>query len=179
MFMTRGFDGTSVEAVAELAGMSKRTVYARFADKSELFSAVLRLLIDRWLLPISRFEASREDLEPTLTEIARHLLLSALAPSAVSVHRILIAEAQRQPAFGRLAFAEGAKPAVRAIAAVLRRHRRRLRVTDHQLAAEQFMSLVIDHPLRLASLGIAIDERNIEPQVQAAVELFLHGAIRR
>ena len=42
MFMKLGFDGTSIDAVADAAAMSKRTVYARYADKSELFSAVLR-----------------------------------------------------------------------------------------------------------------------------------------
>lgn len=179
MFMKLGFGGTSIDAVAEAAGMSKRTVYARYADKNELFSAVLRRLIDRWLAPISHFQARKEALEPTLVEIGRHLLASALAPSAVSVHRIIVAEAERQPAFGRLADTEGGQPAVRAIAAVLRRHQHRLRLVDFERAAAQFMSLVIDHPLRLASLGIATDTLDIEASVQAAVDLFLNGALRR
>jgi AcrR family transcriptional regulator len=40
MFMKLGFDGTSIDAVAEAACMSKRTVYARYRDKNELFSAL-------------------------------------------------------------------------------------------------------------------------------------------
>ena len=56
MFMKHGFDGTSIDAVAEAASMSKRTVYARYRDKNELFSAVLRDLIDRWLVPINQFQ---------------------------------------------------------------------------------------------------------------------------
>lgn len=179
MFMKLGFDGTSIDAVAEAAGMSKRTVYARYADKSALFSAVLRRLIARWLAPICRFEASTDALEPTLMEIGRHLLTSALAPSAVRVHRIIVAEAERQPAFGRLAHTEGCQPAVRAIAAVLRRHRDRLRLVDFETAAQQFMSLVIDHPLRLACLGVETDAAAIELRVAAAVDLFLGGALKR
>jgi AcrR family transcriptional regulator len=179
MFMRLGFDGTSIDAVAEAAGMSKRTVYARYADKSALFSAVLRRLIARWLAPICRFEASTDALEPTLMEIGRHLLASALAPSAVSVHRIIIAEAARQPAFGRLAHTEGCQPAVRAIAAVLRRHRERLRIADFETAAQQFISLVIDHNLRLACLGVETKAGDIEPRVVAAVDLFLNGALKR
>lgn len=177
MFMKLGFDGTSIDAVAEAAAMSKRTVYARYRDKDELFSAVLRDLIERWLVPITRFQSSDAELEPMLLAIARHLLTSALAPQAVSLHRIIIGEAERRPEFGRLAYSEGRQAGVRAIAAALERHRARLRVDDLEHAAEQFMSLVIDSSLRRAALGIRRD-RDIEARIRAAVDLFLNGARR-
>ncbi len=176
MFMKLGFDGTSIDKVAEAAGMSKRTVYARYKDKNELFSAVLRELIDRWLVPINRFQSSKAELEPMLMEIGRHLLTSALAPQAVSLHRIIIGEAERRPEFGRLANSEGRQAGIRAIAAALRRHRAKLRVDDLEQAAEQFMSLVIDSSLRRAALGIRSSHSGIEDRVRAAVDLFLNGA---
>lgn len=179
MFMKLGFDGTSIDAVAEAAAMSKRTVYARYRDKSELFSAVLRDLIERWLVPINRFQSSNADLKPMLVEIARHLLTSALAPQAVSLHRIIIGEAERRPEFGRLANSEGRRAGIRAIAAALKRHRTKLRIDDLEQAAEQFMSLVIDSSLRLAALGIRSGNRDIETRIRAAVDLFLNGARRR
>jgi TetR/AcrR family transcriptional regulator, mexJK operon transcriptional repressor len=177
MFMRLGYDGTSIDAVAEAASMSKRTVYAHYSDKSELFGAVLRGLIERCLVPFTRFRSSTEALEPTLVEIGRHLLSSALAPETVSLHRIIIAESQRQPEFGRLAYADGRRPAIEAIAAVLRRHRSLLRVKDFERAAQQFLSLVIDDALCLATLGIE-DGRDLETQVADAVDLFLAGALR-
>ena len=176
MFMRHGFDGTSIDAVADAAGMSKRTVYARYADKNELFGAVLRALIERCVAPITRFHSGTATLEATLVEIGRHLLTNVLAPAAVSLHRIIIAELERQPAFGRLAHGEGRKPAVKAIAAVLRRHGGELRVADFELAAQQFLSLVVDHSLCLATLGIKEDRRGVEARVKAAVDLFLNGA---
>ena len=178
MFMRLGFDGTSIDAVAEAASMSKRTLYARYKDKGELFSAVLRDLIERWLVPITRFQSVDAELEPMLLEIARHLLTSALAPQAVSLHRIIVGEAQRRPEFGRLAHSEGRQAGIRAIAAALRRHRAQLRNDDLEQAAEQFMSLVIDSSLRLAVLGIEPRDRTIEDRLRAAVDLFLNGARR-
>jgi TetR/AcrR family transcriptional repressor of mexJK operon len=178
MFMKLGFDGTSIDAVAEAAAMSKRTVYARYNDKNELFSAVLRDLIERWLVPINRFQSSDAELEPMLMEIARHLLTSALAPQAVSLHRIIIGEAERRPEFGRLANSEGRQAGIRAIAAALKRHRSALRVDDLEQAAEQFMSLVIDSSLRLAALGIRSGNLDIEGRIRTAVDLFLNGARR-
>ena len=178
MFMRFGFDGTSIDALAEAAGMSKRTVYAHYRDKSELFSAVLRSLIDRWLVPINQFQVGSSGLEPTLMEIGRHLLTSALAPQAVSLYRIIMGESERRPEFGRLANVEGRQPAIRAIAAVLRCHATRLRRDDFERAADQFMSLVIDNSLRLATLGIGPGPDDIENCVGVAVDLFLNGACR-
>ena len=176
MFMRQGLAGTSIDAVADAAGMSKRTVYARYADKNELFGAVLRDLIERCVVPITRFQSGKLALEPTLAGIGRHVLANVLAPSSVSLHRIIIAESERQPAFGRLAHAEGRKPAVKAIAAVLRRHAAELRVADFELAAQQFLSLVVDNSLCLATLGIKEDRRGLDARVNAAVDLFLNGA---
>src|ERR1700704_6990702 len=53
LFMERGFDGTSIDAVAEAAGVSKPTVYARYRDKRDLFAGVLRDRIQEWLAPLS------------------------------------------------------------------------------------------------------------------------------
>ena len=71
------------------------------------------------------------------------------------------------------------EPAIRAIATILRRHAERLNVTDFERAAEQFVSLAIDHNLRLATLGIETPQREIETRVEAAVDLFLAGTLRR
>src|SRR5437868_12962540 len=41
LFPDRGYDGTSVEAIAQAAGVSKLTVYSHFADKETLFGAAV------------------------------------------------------------------------------------------------------------------------------------------
>ena len=40
-FSERGYDGSSMDRIAELAGASKRTVYNHFPSKDELFQAVI------------------------------------------------------------------------------------------------------------------------------------------
>ena len=49
LFMENGFDGTSIDAVAEAAGIGKPTLYARYRDKRDLFEAVLTKRIDEWI----------------------------------------------------------------------------------------------------------------------------------
>ena len=58
LFMERGFDGTSIDAVAVTAGVSKPTVYARYRDKRDLFTAVLRATIECLLAPLSAAAAA-------------------------------------------------------------------------------------------------------------------------
>ncbi len=41
VFVTRGYEGTSVPAIANAAGYNKRTIYLYFKDKEEIFLAVV------------------------------------------------------------------------------------------------------------------------------------------
>ena len=50
-----------------------------------------------------------------------------------------------------------------------------LRVVDLERAAEQFMSLIVDGPLRMAALGLSSGTSDVEGRVRAAVDLFLDG----
>lgn len=174
MFIKFGFDGTSIDAVAEAAGVSKRTLYARYRHKDDLFNAVLRNLIERWLIPIHQFESQRSDLQPMLLDIGRYLLSAALAPKSVSVHRIIIAESERRPQFSKIGN-EGRESTVRSLAAALRRHSAKLRVKDLERAAEQFLGLIVDNNLWRAAMGLNLRTKDVEEIVRSAVDLFLHG----
>jgi AcrR family transcriptional regulator len=70
LFLERGYDGTSMEAVARGAGVTKPVVYACFGGKDELFRALLRREEERILAEIqAAFEASDlSDPESTLVE---------------------------------------------------------------------------------------------------------------
>jgi hypothetical protein len=78
LFMERGFDCTSIDAVAEAAGVNKPTVYARYRDKRDLFTAVPRGTIQRCLAPLSAAaEAAKvnpRSVETTLHDVSRHFV---------------------------------------------------------------------------------------------------------
>src|SRR5580692_4288599 len=113
LFMERGFDGTSIDAVAEAAGVSKPTVYARYHDKRDLFAAVLRRRIRDWLAPLSAAaEAQAAETEPksiktTLHELSRHMVAYTLAPEVGALQRIISAQAVQFPELAKLANEEG------------------------------------------------------------------------
>src|SRR3954462_12168462 len=70
LFLERGYEGSSMEAVGNAAGGTKPVVYACFQGKEELFRALLQREEERILTEIqSAFEgADLSDPEGTLTE---------------------------------------------------------------------------------------------------------------
>jgi TetR/AcrR family transcriptional regulator, mexJK operon transcriptional repressor len=183
LFMERGFDGTSIDAVAEAAGVSKPTVYARYRDKRDLFAAVLRGRIRRWLAPVSAAaeaeatETSPKSIRTTLHELSRHMVAYTLAPEAGALHRILSAQAVHFPELAKLANEDGWLRAVRGVSSILRQSAARghIKVDDPEFAADMFLNLVLGHGKRLALYGIATDPKTEERHRKAAVEFFLSG----
>jgi TetR/AcrR family transcriptional repressor of mexJK operon len=178
LFLTRGYGATSIEAVAAGARISKRTFYHRFRDKSELFEATVRRLIESWLPP---FEAQLQETAPPdtlLRRLAGQILAVALSPPALALHRVLIAEAQRFPELAQLVNEAGAGKGVERIAALLERESRagRLRIDDSRFAAEQFLNMVLSGPQKRAlGFGRPLDADELDGWTRATVALFLDG----
>jgi AcrR family transcriptional regulator len=67
LFASKGFDGTSVEEIAEKAGVSKPVVYEHFGGKEGLYAVVvdreMQLLLDRFNAALSAPGTARELLE--------------------------------------------------------------------------------------------------------------------
>jgi AcrR family transcriptional regulator len=91
LFLERGYEGTSMEAVAAAAGVSKPVVYACFAGKKELFEELLRREEGRVLDMIQRSmpaDVNVEDPEPLLVDaLTAFLRAVAEAPDA---YRIIV-----------------------------------------------------------------------------------------
>ena len=70
LFLERGYDGTSMEAVARAIGVTKPVVYACYPSKDELFKALLEREEERVLGEIADAlpSAAEGDLEAALTE---------------------------------------------------------------------------------------------------------------
>src|ERR1700733_2088209 len=75
LFLEKGFERTTIDAITASAGMAKRTVYARYGDKATLFKAALQRAIDDWIVPVEQLQAAEtDDLEETLLAVARILI---------------------------------------------------------------------------------------------------------
>lgn len=186
LFMEHGFDATSIDAVAQAAGVSKPTLYARYRDKRALFAAVLEERIRDWLAPLSaaaEAQAAKEgarDAEPVLDELSRALLARAQEPGAAALNRCIVAQALHFPDLARLAYEEGWLRGVRAVARLLAvlAEQGQITVEDPEIAADLFLNLVLGKASRQALYGIAIDPEAQERRRRSALALFLAGVRR-
>jgi len=151
---------------------------ARAPLKAELFTAVLRRLIEHLLAPLGRRQHDLEgtDAKTALTEIGRHVITVGWSPGALAVSRIVTVQAERFPELDRLAYEEGWVAAVKGVARVLAHYaeRKEISISDSELAADMFLSLVLGRAPQWTSRHARTREA-MEQRVQAAVRLFLEG----
>jgi AcrR family transcriptional regulator len=62
VFASRGYDGASLDQVAEAAGLTKGAVYSSFASKDELFFALVADRLDQRLAIVADVEDPQRDL---------------------------------------------------------------------------------------------------------------------
>lgn len=183
MFLKHGFDGTSMERLAEAAMIGKATLYARYADKSELFADVLRRRILTIYAPIEAEFAkglSGKSLEETLTILALRFIDSSLSPASIALLRILTAQSERFPELGKLAVEEGTNRKIRLVEGILTRFSagRRFAIDDMALAADLFLGIVLGRVSRIALLGVQTDPEALDRQTREAVRIFVRGLVK-
>lgn len=175
LFLERGYEGTSMDAVAAAAPVSKRTLYQHFPAKAELFAAVID---DAWsyftrspALPGDTTGDPREVLRAYVGRLTDHWD----RPDVVPLLRLVIAEAPRFPELSQAYFAVGKEPALRGLGAYFAAlaAEDRLAADDPQLAAAQFLG-AIKEPLfwpRVLGVPVAFDPA-------AAVERAIDAALK-
>ena len=171
-----------MEEIAIQVGMSKRTVYARYADKGTLFKAAVKRAIERYTVPRDALEAvATDDLEATLAAVARLRIANVATPVAIKLQRILSAQSYRFPELFNAAFEEGAGPTIGFLSDLFARFSAKgeITVTEPLRAATAFLSLVVGGPARLIISGNMPSDAEIRKHVRFAVDLFLRGVGRR
>jgi TetR/AcrR family transcriptional regulator, mexJK operon transcriptional repressor len=182
MFMEHGFEGTSMERLAETAMIGKATLYARYADKGALFADVLRRRI---LLTYGALEAEFEkglkgkSLEATLLIVARRMLDLSLAPPSIALGRILAAQGARFPELGKLAVQEGLNRQIKIVEKILIRFSsvHHYAIDDLSLAGDLFLSIVLGRVSRIALLGVQMEPETLERRAHEAVRIFVRGLL--
>jgi AcrR family transcriptional regulator len=145
VFAQEGYAGTSMDAIALAAGVSKPTLYMYFGSKEQLFEAIMVSRRDAMLEP---FEGASQGLVPDLLTFAWAYAEVVMKPEFLSLARLIIAESQRFPDIGRAYQAAGPDRVLKGMIAYLEGQRRdgQLRFEDGELAAQDLWSLILSGP---------------------------------
>lgn len=175
-FLSRGFDAASMDQIALIAGVSKRTVYNRFRSKEELFAAAITESCHN-LLPVDV-----DDIESTLAPddliraLGRQFLKGVLDPEAIALRRIAAFEAERTPSIGRAYLEHGPGAMAARCAPILSRlaEKGAYRIDNPEEAIWQLGALITEPLYTKALLGDVPEnvDAAIDTQVERGVAAF-------
>jgi AcrR family transcriptional regulator len=179
VFFEQGYAATSIDAIIERAGGSKRNIYNEFGNKQGLFSAIVKENADKALstLVIERIEG--HDLRATLTAFGQHLMGVYMSPTLIGIYRIAVTEANRFPDLVKSFYEQGPGRATSRLAEVLEGANKRgeIRTDDCLRLAGHFVGMIRDNLHLQVVLGLraAPSVEEAQEAVGSVVEVFLNG----
>jgi len=175
IFLAEGYHGTSMQDIADRAGISKMTLYRHFKEKEELFLA----LFFEQCLNLAR---NRQPVLPArdlagaalaLGTFASHLVHAITVPEILSLYRMLIGEVGRFPELGKAFFVHGPRRDIEAIERILSGI---LPAAEARDRAEAFFALVLGTAHQRLLLGTLPKEEQsgaFQTQIRQAIGLAL------
>src|SRR6476620_10261934 len=97
IFLERGFEGASIDEIAEVARSGKPTIYARFRDKRALFTEVVTRDILCRITEFTTEVPTGATIEERLRSAAITLLHWGFDSDRIGLMRLAVAEARRFP----------------------------------------------------------------------------------
>ena len=178
VFIDMGFDAASMNDITREAGVSKGTIYVYFANKEELFEAIVEE--ERGSIFNNLYGAlqSGDGLRETLINFGMALSFKITCDKVISAQRTVIGVSERMPDLGKRFYERGPmhghKIFVDFLEAVAKKGL--LEMKDISLAAFQFTDLCMAGLFRQCIFAYRSEppsEEEIRYVVSAGVDLFL------
>ena len=182
-FLENGYDAVSMDAIAERAHVSKRTVYSHFGSKEELFAGIMRSECEaKTSIMQANIDASLP-IDVVLTNYGVDFLTMMFDPEVTALLRILISKAEQMEELGREFFAEGPEQSIAEMGRYLNSQKQKgvIQFDDADFTAASFMSSMLgaNHIKVLATTMPPPDAAEIEWIVKDCVGRFLDGVLAR
>ncbi|WP_298261532.1 TetR/AcrR family transcriptional regulator [Bradyrhizobium sp.] len=180
-FLSKGYDGTSMDEVAAKASVSKQTVYKHFADKETLFNEVVRSTATQAndvIESVTTLLADAEFVEGNLRQLARRLTTMLMNEELLKLRRLIIANADRMPQLGRNWYKDGFERMLDTMASCFERltNRGLMKATDPHIAASHFFGMLLWIPMNEAMFtgnSNPLSKAKLDRHADASVEAFL------
>lgn len=172
-FTTEGYR-SSIERIAQLAGVAKQTVYNHFPTKEALFDEMTRDNMNVFSVPLS---GSPDNPRQTLTEFATTYYSCVMSGQCAAWLRMIAAESPRFPEMAARTYQLGPGAMIEQLAEFLRRAMtlKKLRQDDSRLAAEMFYGMLSGAERTRMLFGIAREAYDEKARIDAIVDCFMRA----
>lgn len=145
MFLSKGFEGTSMQDVARAATVSKGTLYVYFDSKEAMFEALVLKECGRIQDAVRRIGSGQGSVEDELNAIARQMVQTLLQPEVLAAMRMMIGAGEKFPDLARKIYEAGPARSVQTLGDYLqlRADRGDLVIDDSRAAGAEFADVVL------------------------------------
>lgn len=177
LFLTLGYEGTSMDEVARCAGVSKQTVYSHFSSKETLFGAAVRSRIEKYAPEVALKSVETDSLHTSLCAVGYLYARLLMSPESISLFRLLASSADHPTSLAKPFWESGPAELIEELMQFLAawRDRGALAFDDGEEAAADFVAL-IDGGLQFKlAIGLidALTKDQIKQHVERCVSSFL------
>ncbi len=177
LFLSKGFDASSMGDIAQEAGVSKGTLYVYFDSKERLFQELVSLEKAAQYPAIFALDPQDHDVRAVLTRLGRQFAHFITEPHVIMATRTVVAMAERMPDIAVEFYQQGPRQCAGRLAQYLTPQVEAgvLDIDDVYLAAAQFLDLTqstLKAPLLFGVAQRPSDEQ-IDAVVKSAVDVFL------
>jgi AcrR family transcriptional regulator len=175
-FVEHGFNGATIDAIAQAADMGKQAVYTRFTDKERLFNAVIQRLKEKAVFT----EMPSDDGSPVAQGLPRRIRAifeDANRPYSITVSKLAMREGRRFPELVPLMLEGTAERYTRPLAAYLeaRKAAGEIRAIDTLEAAGMCVDLIIAEITESICTDIPISDDRIAACSRRISDFALKG----
>jgi TetR/AcrR family transcriptional regulator, mexJK operon transcriptional repressor len=179
LFLCNGYDGSSMDAIAAEAGVSKLTVYSHFTDKETLFAAAVESKCTEQL-PELLFELGADTpIERVLLNIANGFSSLINSRESLMLHRVMVSLAAQDSKLPKMFYDAGPQRLLNEMEDLLKQAdlAGKLRVPDPVSAADQFFCLIKGSANFRLLIGCCepTEAQATDAHVQDAVAMFIRA----
>tara|TARA_Y100000782_G_scaffold11901_1_gene12724 strand:+ start:9278 stop:9871 length:594 start_codon:yes stop_codon:yes gene_type:complete len=140
LFFQQGFEHTSMDQVASVAGVSKRTVYNHFENKDVLFQAILVFMFEKVRKDNAVLFNSDKPVNEQLTQIAEQEVALLTSKAFLKVAKVAFMQMLQQPDLAK-SLANNSMGCMQDLVTFLEQATlaQKLQVEDAEFAAKQFV----------------------------------------
>ncbi|HZD52744.1 MAG TPA: TetR/AcrR family transcriptional regulator [Woeseiaceae bacterium] len=177
-FLSHGYKGTSINAMARDSGISKESIYRYFSSKKELFEAVIakELAEYREKLQFLDYETESIALDTALKRTAETLLGVVLTDRTLSLRRLIFQQARQSPDIGQYYYKIGPQAAYTNLEKIFAAHRDETDFAPESLP-HYFIGMVLHRSTLQRECGVSkpLSKARIRTQAAETTEDFLRA----
>ena len=175
-FLSHGYKGTSINAMARDSGISKESIYRYFSSKKELFEAVIakELAEYRKKLQFLDYETASIAFDEALTRTAETILGVVSNDRTLALRRLIFQQVTQSPDIGQYYYEIGPSEAYKNLEKIFAAHKNETTFDPKNLASA-FVALVLHRIMLERECGLRkpLSKSQIRAHAEATVADFL------